>query len=224
PRNGPTSRSQFWRSDARRRAVLMGPRKRRSHDPGRRSGRPLRAGSGRGARVLRGEARVPRPHGRAERRLSLAHGAAPGAALVPARSVHAGAADARRGDRGDVARRRGQGRHAPARAGSRRLPRRLRAVPGERRGVHPGARGPLRHRGRGLPRPVGQRLEDDRGAQEVQLNWSSWIRQIHRWVSIVFVATVIANFVALARGGGAMPPPWITYSPLPPLAFLVFTG
>ena len=54
--------------------------------------------------------------------------------------------------------------------------------------------------------------------------WSSWIRQIHRWVSIVFVATVIANFVALARGGGAMPPPWITYSPLPPLAFLVFTG
>ena len=56
------------------------------------------------------------------------------------------------------------------------------------------------------------------------MNWSSWIRQIHRWVSIVFVATVIANFVALARGGGAMPPPWITYSPLPPLAFLVFTG
>ena len=56
------------------------------------------------------------------------------------------------------------------------------------------------------------------------MNWSSWIRQIHRWVSIVFVATVIANFVALARGGGAMPPAWITYSPLPPLAFLVFTG
>ena len=56
------------------------------------------------------------------------------------------------------------------------------------------------------------------------MNWSSWIRQIHRWVSIVFVATVIANFVALARGGGAMPPPWITYSPLPPLALLLFTG
>ena len=56
------------------------------------------------------------------------------------------------------------------------------------------------------------------------MNWNIWIRQIHRWVSIVFVATVIANFVALARGGGAMPPPWITYSPLPPLAFLVFTG
>ena len=53
---------------------------------------------------------------------------------------------------------------------------------------------------------------------------NSWIRQIHRWLSIVFTLTVIANFIALARGGGAAPPPWITYSPLPPLAFLVFTG
>ena len=53
---------------------------------------------------------------------------------------------------------------------------------------------------------------------------SKWIRQVHRWVAIVFTVTVIANFIALARTGGAMPPPWITYSPLPPLAFLVFTG
>jgi len=42
-------------------------------------------------------------------------------------------------------------------------------------------------------------------------------------VSIVFTITVIANFIALAQGGGT-PPPWITYSPLPPLAFLLFTG
>ena len=54
--------------------------------------------------------------------------------------------------------------------------------------------------------------------------WNRWMRQIHRWVSIVFTLTVIANFVALARGGGAMPPPWITYSPLPPLAVLLLTG
>jgi hypothetical protein len=53
------------------------------------------------------------------------------------------------------------------------------------------------------------------------LNWSSSIRQTHRWVAIVFTVTVIANFVALARG---TPPAWITYSPLPPLAFLLFTG
>jgi len=51
-----------------------------------------------------------------------------------------------------------------------------------------------------------------------------WIRQTHRWLSIVFTVTVIANFVALAQGGGGMPPPWITYSPLLPLALLLFSG
>jgi len=56
------------------------------------------------------------------------------------------------------------------------------------------------------------------------LNWNIWIRQFHRWVSIVFTVTVIANFIALARGGGEMPPPWVTYSPLLPLALLLFTG
>jgi len=50
------------------------------------------------------------------------------------------------------------------------------------------------------------------------------IRQIHRWTSIIFTVTVIANFVALSRSGGAAPPAWITYSPLPPLALLLFTG
>ena len=55
------------------------------------------------------------------------------------------------------------------------------------------------------------------------MNWSSLVRQTHRWVSIAFTVTVIANFIALARGAG-MPPPWITYSPLPPLALLLFTG
>jgi hypothetical protein len=52
---------------------------------------------------------------------------------------------------------------------------------------------------------------------------SRWVRQIHRWVSIAFTVTVIANFVALARGDG-MAPPWVTYSPLLPLALLLFTG
>jgi cellulose synthase/poly-beta-1,6-N-acetylglucosamine synthase-like glycosyltransferase len=53
------------------------------------------------------------------------------------------------------------------------------------------------------------------------MSWSAWIRQTHRWLSIVFTATVIANFVALARGD---PPSWLTYSPLPPLALLLFSG
>ena len=52
---------------------------------------------------------------------------------------------------------------------------------------------------------------------------SKWIRQFHRWVSIVFTLTVIANFVALGLGNGT-PPPWITYSPLLPLALLLFSG
>ena len=47
------------------------------------------------------------------------------------------------------------------------------------------------------------------------------IRQIHRWLSIVFTLTVIANFVAMTRG---TPPPWVTYSPLPPLFLLLFSG
>jgi hypothetical protein len=55
------------------------------------------------------------------------------------------------------------------------------------------------------------------------VNWSHWIRQTHRWVSIAFTLTVIANFVALAQGTG-MPPPWVTYSPLLPLALLLLTG
>jgi len=59
--------------------------------------------------------------------------------------------------------------------------------------------------------------------EKVTLSWNYWIRQIHRWLSIVFTLTVIANFIALARGNGT-PPPWVTYSPLPPLAVLLFTG
>jgi hypothetical protein len=55
------------------------------------------------------------------------------------------------------------------------------------------------------------------------LNWNSLIRQGHRWLSIAFTVTVIANIVALARGGG-MPPPWLTYAPLLPLALLLVTG
>ena len=58
-------------------------------------------------------------------------------------------------------------------------------------------------------------------SEEVPLNWSRWIRQTHRWLSIAFTLTVIANFVALAQG---TPPAWVTYSPLLPLALLLFSG
>jgi hypothetical protein len=53
---------------------------------------------------------------------------------------------------------------------------------------------------------------------------SKLIRQSHRWLSIAFTLTVIANFVALAIGKGEQPPALVTYSPLLPLALLMFSG
>jgi len=50
---------------------------------------------------------------------------------------------------------------------------------------------------------------------------SQLIRQTHRWLSIIFTLTVVANFAAMTQG---QPPAWITYSPLLPLALLLFTG
>lgn len=55
------------------------------------------------------------------------------------------------------------------------------------------------------------------------MNWNGWIRQSHRWLSIVFTLTVIANFVARAISPGE-PPPLITYAPLPPLFLQLFSG
>lgn len=47
------------------------------------------------------------------------------------------------------------------------------------------------------------------------------MRQTHRWVSIAFTLTVVANFVVMTQGP---PPAWVTYAPLLPLALLTFTG
>jgi hypothetical protein len=56
------------------------------------------------------------------------------------------------------------------------------------------------------------------------MNWNKWIRQTHRWVSIAFTVTVIANIVGFALGEGQPPPAWLIYSPLPLLFLLLFTG
>ena len=56
------------------------------------------------------------------------------------------------------------------------------------------------------------------------MTWNSWIRQFHRWTSIAFTLTVIANFVVLAMIGGQPPPAYVTYSPLLPLFLLLFSG
>lgn len=53
------------------------------------------------------------------------------------------------------------------------------------------------------------------------MNWNKSIRQLHRWLSIIFTVTVIANFATMALG---TPPAWVVYSPLPPLFLLLFSG
>ncbi|MBM6583876.1 hypothetical protein ILT44_27115 [Microvirga sp. BT689] len=53
------------------------------------------------------------------------------------------------------------------------------------------------------------------------MHWNKWVRQGHRWLSIAFTGTVIANFVAMAFGE---PPALVVYSPLIPLFLLLFSG
>jgi len=48
------------------------------------------------------------------------------------------------------------------------------------------------------------------------------IRQTHRWLSIIFTLTVIANFVVIFSG--RQPPDYITYAPLPPLFLMLLSG
>jgi uncharacterized iron-regulated membrane protein len=53
------------------------------------------------------------------------------------------------------------------------------------------------------------------------MNWSAWIRQIHRWLAIAFTIGVIANFAVL----GQQPYPlWAGVMALLPLSLLLITG
>ncbi len=51
--------------------------------------------------------------------------------------------------------------------------------------------------------------------------WTIWMRQTHRWLSVLFTLAVVANFVAMGLGE---PPAWMVYSPLPPLFLMLITG
>jgi hypothetical protein len=53
------------------------------------------------------------------------------------------------------------------------------------------------------------------------VNWNNSIRQIHRWLSIIFTVCVIANFVVLGRETLAL---YVGLFTLLPLALLLFTG
>ncbi|GAB3262195.1 hypothetical protein GCM10027296_36820 [Chitinimonas naiadis] len=49
------------------------------------------------------------------------------------------------------------------------------------------------------------------------------MQQSHRWLSIVFTVTVVANFAYRAAASGE-PPMWLTYAPLPPLFLQLISG
>jgi hypothetical protein len=51
--------------------------------------------------------------------------------------------------------------------------------------------------------------------------FNNLVRQVHRWLSIAFTATVIVTFVALVQ---KEPIVWVSYVPLLPLALLLLTG
>ena len=53
------------------------------------------------------------------------------------------------------------------------------------------------------------------------MNWNTWVRQVHRWLSIAFTVAVIVNIVALAREAQAV---WVGLLALLPLVLLMLTG
>jgi cellulose synthase/poly-beta-1,6-N-acetylglucosamine synthase-like glycosyltransferase len=53
------------------------------------------------------------------------------------------------------------------------------------------------------------------------LNWSKWVRQTHRWLSIAFTVAVIVNIVAVMQGKYTSR---VGLLAVFPLALLLFTG
>jgi cellulose synthase/poly-beta-1,6-N-acetylglucosamine synthase-like glycosyltransferase len=65
-------------------------------------------------------------------------------------------------------------------------------------------------------------LIDTVAAEEVQMRWSQWVRQAHRWLSITFMVTVVIVTAAFVVQGE--PALWLTLSPLLPLGLLMASG
>ena len=53
------------------------------------------------------------------------------------------------------------------------------------------------------------------------MNWSKWVRQMHRWLSIVFTIAVVINGVTVVRGKYNAK---LGLSAVAVLALLLFTG
>jgi cellulose synthase/poly-beta-1,6-N-acetylglucosamine synthase-like glycosyltransferase len=58
-------------------------------------------------------------------------------------------------------------------------------------------------------------------SEEVPLNWNKWVRQTHRWLSLVFTAAVIVNIVAVMLRKYTNS---LGLLAVAPLALLLFTG
>ena len=54
------------------------------------------------------------------------------------------------------------------------------------------------------------------------MNWNKWIRQLHRWVAVLF--TLVGALIFGALGLGQEPPEPVYMLPLLPLALLLVTG
>jgi hypothetical protein len=53
------------------------------------------------------------------------------------------------------------------------------------------------------------------------LNWNTWVRQLHRWLSIAFTAAVVVNVAAMVQQIQAL---WVGLLALFPLILLMFSG
>jgi hypothetical protein len=53
------------------------------------------------------------------------------------------------------------------------------------------------------------------------MNWNKWVRQTHRWLSVVFTLAVIVNGVAVVRGKYTNS---LGLAAVVPMAFLLLTG
>lgn len=54
------------------------------------------------------------------------------------------------------------------------------------------------------------------------MNWNSWIRQAHRWISVAFTVTVLIVSFLTFRGEEVAE--WVYLIPLLPLALLFLSG
>lgn len=64
--------------------------------------------------------------------------------------------------------------------------------------------------------------EISKNSRAYSFNWNQWVRQIHRWLSLIFTAAVIINIIAMAQA--PEPAIWIGLLALFPLILLLLTG